>query len=1118
MTRFHFLLTFLLAFPYSLYVTAQDHIVVNEVCVANIDQFIDNSFNYGGWIELYNPTSSDIDLSYWYVSDDPSNPTKARLAYAFGSIPAKGCKVLCFDHHSNDGQYGPNASRQVRMKLNPEGGTIYIYNRSRQLITSEHYPAAISRCSYARTADGGSIWRWSATPTPGYSNAGMTFADEQAASPVPSLQSSLMTAPAMLHVTCPTGSTLVYTTDGSTPTLTNGTSTTARVFSITRTGVWRFRTFHDAMLPSEVVTRSFIFRDKDYTLPIVSVVTDPKNLYDDSLGVYTIGVNGAAGRGIDYKSNKNMDWERPVNFDYITSDGKSAINQEATFYISGGWSRHWPPTSFKLKAEKRYRLKNTFDYPFFDSKPFIKHKVVLMRNGGNDGNRCKDVVLQRILLSSGFYVNGQEWNPCHVFLNGKYLAMLNMREPNNKFFGYSNYGIDTDNMDAFEIGEQGFKFMAGDNTVFNRWYTLSNTSDTQASYDAIRDIVDIDGYANYMAAECYLGLSDWLSNNNNLKGFRSRDNGRFHMVLFDLDSALDFTNLLSILYGNSKNPHTVIFNRMLKNASFRRQFINAYCLVDGSIFTDQRVKEAADFVGKTLEKPLSFDGISPWGTCNYIVSTVSKTRTSRIADLRSVFSLTSGSHMQIGSNISHAAITLDGQPIPTGRFNGTLFAPFTLSATAPAGYNFAGWRRSSTQTMTVLPRNSIWRYYDRGPLDHQPWTTASDATWNAGKAPLGYGKDGVITTLDYGTDTANKRPTYYFRTSVTLSDSPSDDDTVMLNYTADDGFILYVNGIEAARHLMSDATPSYSTFATTFSSGNPDSGTEHLPASLFRKGTNEIAVEVHNNAPTSSDIYWDAEIAIAQNTITENLDSRTITVDKDNDCTLTAMFVPISNECLAAAGSTLVVINEISAANTIYANEYFKRNDWIELHNTTDSAIDVAGMYLTDDAAMPEKFTIAANGTDVSTIIPAHGFLVIWADKLNAVTQLHADFKLANADSQCVILTAADRTWADTLYYPMHMGDETIGRYPDGGKRVFRMNSPTIGKPNIINSYAQWITGVDENFDEEAYITGVTPQHKTAIPADRHIYDLQGRRLSVNDKSRLNKGIYIIDGRKTVVR
>jgi hypothetical protein len=100
----------------------------------------------------------------------------------------------------------------------------------------------------------------------------------------------------------------------------------------------------------------------------------------------------------------------------------------------------------------------------------------------------------------------------------------------------------------------------------------------------------------------------------------------------------------------------------------------------------------------------------------------------------------------------------------------------------------------------------------------------------------------------------------------------------------------------------------------------------------------------------------------------------------------------------------------------------------------------------------------------------------------------------------------------------MHKGDETIGRYPDGGKRVFRMNSPTIGKPNIINSYAQWITGVDENFDEEAYITGVTPQHRTAIPADRHIYDLQGRRLSVDDKSQLTKGIYIIDGRKTVVR
>ena len=48
--------------------------IVTEICVANIDQTIDHSNNYGGWIELYNPTGKDIALDGWYVSDEASVP------------------------------------------------------------------------------------------------------------------------------------------------------------------------------------------------------------------------------------------------------------------------------------------------------------------------------------------------------------------------------------------------------------------------------------------------------------------------------------------------------------------------------------------------------------------------------------------------------------------------------------------------------------------------------------------------------------------------------------------------------------------------------------------------------------------------------------------------------------------------------------------------------------------------------------------------------------------------------------------------------------------------------------------------------------------------------------
>ena len=38
-------------------------LVINEVMVANTDQFVDPSYNYGAWIELYNPATTSVTLS-----------------------------------------------------------------------------------------------------------------------------------------------------------------------------------------------------------------------------------------------------------------------------------------------------------------------------------------------------------------------------------------------------------------------------------------------------------------------------------------------------------------------------------------------------------------------------------------------------------------------------------------------------------------------------------------------------------------------------------------------------------------------------------------------------------------------------------------------------------------------------------------------------------------------------------------------------------------------------------------------------------------------------------------------------------------------------------------------
>ena len=110
-------------------------------------------------------------------------------------------------------------------------------------------------------------------------------------------------------------------------------------------------------------------------------------------------------------------------------------------------------------------------------------------------------------------------------------------------------------------------------------------------------------------------------------------------------------------------------------------------------------------------------------------------------------------------------------------------------------------------------------------------------------------------------------------------------------------------------------------------------------------------------------------------------------------------------------------------------------------------------MYLSDDLENPTKYQIEE---EANTVIAPYGYLIIWADKLMTITQLHAPFKLAT-EGGYITLTAEDYTWGDTLYYEPHLGVESVGLYPDGSNDVYTMTTPTIAKPNTINSYAAWI-------------------------------------------------------------
>ena len=106
--------------------------------------------------------------------------------------------------------------------------------------------------------------------------------------------------------------------------------------------------------------------------------------------------------------------------------------------------------------------------------------------------------------------------------------------------------------------------------------------------------------------------------------------------------------------------------------------------------------------------------------------------------------------------------------------------------------------------------------------------------------------------------------------------------------------------------------------------------------------------------------------------------------------------------------SSYVTINEIMASNglTLATRNGRKGLDWVELHNSADSEVDLAGWYLGNDpgkkASKWGDFRIRGR-----CVIPAHGYKIVWCDGDNLCAD--DDFAADEAYVRCNISTTAGK-------------------------------------------------------------------------------------------------------------
>jgi len=415
---------------------------INELMAINSKTKIDpDNRQYTDWIELYNSGNSIVDLGSCFLTDEKNVPFKWRFPEGTQINPNSYLLIWM------DGKdYSANAVHSS-FKLRGMGEWIALTDLSGRILDSVSFERQVADNSYGRVGPGND-WYYLSKATPGLANDD-TYAYLMAPAPLLSRGSEINGGTFNLTVT-PTipGAAIYYTTDGSVPD--ENSSRYSGPLTITGTTIFRAIQSADDYTAFWPASASYLF-SVTTDLPVISLISDPENLWDDYTGIYVDGLNGITGYCNSDPKNYNRDWERPVTFEYFDREHLLAVHIDAGMKIFGGCSRAQALKSLNIKTDKIYGS-NSFSYAFFREKPEMEDiRKIVLRNSGNDfGSTMMRDPMMQALVKEDLGIEGQAYEPAVIYINGAYWGIGNIREKIDGSYIESNYGIPEEEIDMVE--------------------------------------------------------------------------------------------------------------------------------------------------------------------------------------------------------------------------------------------------------------------------------------------------------------------------------------------------------------------------------------------------------------------------------------------------------------------------------------------------------------------------------------------------------------------------------------------------------------------------------------------------------------------------------------------
>ena len=525
--------------------TAAGPLIISEVCVENFSYYYTEELEYSDWVEIKNISDERVSVSGWKLTDDYSVPDKYVLPDTHLE-PGEELIVFC---NKNGADYKGNY-RVALFSLDSDNDRIYLFAPDGALADYTPLKDIPYGMSYGRV-DGENGFFYM-TETPGHDNTGEDgFVMERrvAESPVAVTEDGVFEKVKSVKVTLDGKGDIYYSLDGSIPDA--GSEKYTGTFEVDKTCIVRAVCVEDGAVNSRALTLSYIINEGDH-LPVVSVVSDNRKDFDSMY------------------DNGQKEHESPGVISYYGKDG--------TFTIGAGIKMHGFSTLVLQKKNLSFRFRGCYGQESLDFDLFgdgaeggvTNFTNLLLRSGGDQRETivknevCLNLAREfsdNVLVSRNKYVV--------VYINGEYVGIYSLMEKNNEQWVADTWGVSKSSVTMVE--EPAYEgnpfYQEVQSLIYNE-----NMADPK-NYAKLCEVLDIDSLIDWTILEGV--YANWDLQSGNLRYVKSTENdGKWHLVLYDLDNALGSGDNCFVYVTGGINTVGVFNQQLLKNEEYKAKFLN----------------------------------------------------------------------------------------------------------------------------------------------------------------------------------------------------------------------------------------------------------------------------------------------------------------------------------------------------------------------------------------------------------------------------------------------------------------------------------------------------------------------------------------------------------------